>query len=381
MPMMRLLALTTSHEDGGAESHLRVVLQAAQEGGYAISVGLPRKVGTSRLWNDLGTAGWDAHDLPIGRQTASKAGAYSAILLDTLAALWVIARVRPDAILLNLPTPEATPGAMLACALTRVPTTAIFHFTRSDLRITPLRRRVYQLIARSSQHWICVSNYNRAILARAFGVPTRRMAVVRNGTAVRPVAAEAGNAIRRELDIAPDATLVLTTSRLGEQKDHRVIIEALPRLVALDSGLTFAWAGDGPLRDELAAAVRDTGLENHVRILGRRGDVPELLAAADLFLMPSRDEGMPFALAEAMYAGVPVLVSDAGALTEIIQNGENGVVFTCSDPSDLVRAMEWAVTHREQLLAMAKCAREQALREFTVDRMIGELMTHIRTQP
>jgi len=377
MPRPRLLALTTSQEEGGAESHLLTTLAAASARGYEIHVSFPHSAQTKELRGELRGAGYAVRTLPIGRTTSSRAGAYAAILADCAAVLWSIARVRPDAILLNLPTPEATPGSMLACALTRVPTTAIFHLVRSDLSVTRRRRRLYQLLARGSQRWVCVSEDNRETLAERFGVSPQRIAVVRNGANHRPVPPERRVHARAGLELPPEATLVLTTGRLGEQKEHRLIVEALPRLVALDAGLVFAWAGDGPLRAQLGNAVSATGLERHVRLLGRRDDVPELLAAADLFLMPSRDEGSPLALAEAMQAGLPAIVSDAGALTEVVEDRRNGLVFARGDADDLVRVIDWALAHRRELAQMAERGQEQALRDFTVDQMLEGLMAQI----
>jgi glycosyltransferase involved in cell wall biosynthesis len=158
-----------------------------------------------------------------------------------------------------------------------------------------------------------------------------------------------------------------------------VILRALPDLLAVDAGLVFVWAGDGPLREQLTGAVSATGLGQHVRLLGRREDIPELLAAADLFLMPSRDEGgaPPFALAEAMLAGVPAVVSDIGALSEVVEDGRNGLLFTGGDPDELVRVIGRALADRDRLSEMASSAREQALREFTVERMTEELLAYV----
>jgi glycosyltransferase involved in cell wall biosynthesis len=335
---------------------------------------MPRHAQTACLRDHLARDGVAVHALPVGKPTTSRMGAYAAIVIDLIALLWIILRVRPDAILLILTSPEATPGAMLACALARVPTTAVFQLVQSDLRTTPRRRRLYQLAAPGPQHWVCVSEDNRATLASTFGVSSGRIAVIPNGVALRTVTPDSREAIRAELQIAPETTLVLTTGRLAEQKGHRVIVDALPRLIGLGAPLAFVWAGDGPLREYLTAAVQASGLGDHLQILGQRDDVPELLAAADLFLLPSRDEGASFALVEAMLAGVPAIVSDAGALTEIIEDHRNGLVFARGDVDGLVRVVDWTLAHREEMARMAVQAREQALREFTVERMIDGLM-------
>jgi glycosyltransferase involved in cell wall biosynthesis len=369
-----MLAITTAREEGGAEWYLRTVLGAARSRGWNVSLAMPRHAQTACLRDHLARDGVAVHALPVGKPTTSRMGAYAAIVIDLIALLWIILRVRPDAILLILTSPEATPGAMLACALARVPTTAVFQLVQSDLRTTPRRRRLYQLAAPGPQHWVCVSEDNRATLASTFGVSSGRIAVIPNGVALRTVTPDSREAIRAELQIAPETTLVLTTGRLAEQKGHRVIVDALPRLIGLGAPLAFVWAGDGPLREYLTAAVQASGLGDHLQILGQRDDVPELLAAADLFLLPSRDEGASFALVEAMLAGVPAIVSDAGALTEIIEDHRNGLVFARGDVDGLVRVVDWTLAHREEMARMAVQAREQALREFTVERMIDGLM-------
>jgi glycosyltransferase involved in cell wall biosynthesis len=346
-------------------------------------VAFPRSAQTARLRNELLEMGCHVGAVPVGLPADSKIGAYLAIARDLIISLWTIARVRPDAALLNLPTPEATPGAMIACALARVKTTAIFHLVRSDLSVTTRRRKLYRRLARSPQHWLCVSEDNRKILGNQFGVGEQRIAVVRNGVTPRKVSSSVSEETRADLHISATATLVLTTGRLSEQKDHNVILQALPALVALDESLVFIWAGDGPLREKLRQAADATGLGQHVRLLGRREDVPELLAAADLFLMPSRYEGgaPPFALAEAMFAGTPAVVSDIGALSEIIEDGRNGLVFVCGDPYDLVSAVARALADREKIQGMATAAREQAARDFTVERMTEGLLAHILRPP
>jgi glycosyltransferase involved in cell wall biosynthesis len=379
MRTLRLLAITTSQEEGGAEFHLRTTLRAARARGCEVHLALPGHAKTATLRDDMLADGCRVHVLPVGGQGTSKAAAYLAIGRDTLLTLACIARVRPDAVLLSLPTPEASPGAMLACAAARVPTTAIFQLVRSDMVVTSRRRGLYRRIARGRQDWICESEDNRGTLSRQFGVARDQIALVRNGVPVREVPAAAGQRTRAALDIPAPATMVLTTGRLGAQKDHDVIIQALPDLVALDESLVFVWAGDGPLREQLTEAVSATGLGRHVRLLGHRQDVPELLAAADLFLMPSRDEGgaPPFALAEAMLAGVPAVVSDIGALREVIDDGRNGLVFARGDPDDLVRVLSEALTDRVKLHELASSAREQALRDFTVERMTDGMLAHI----
>jgi glycosyltransferase involved in cell wall biosynthesis len=378
MTNLRLLTFTTSHEEGGAEVHLRSTLEAARARGYDVTVALPWYASTARLRDDLRTNGCEVRALSIGRVRRSKAGVYLTIAADFLRALWMIVQVRPRSVLLSLPSPEATPGAMVACALIGVPTTAVFLLVRADLRTSPRRRALYRFASRRST-WICLSEHNRRTLASAFGISPQRIAIVRNGMNLRRVESERRHGIREKLGLSTTDTMVLTTARLSDQKEHRVIVEALPQLIGLDGGLVFVWVGDGPLKEKLEADLAATGLETHVLLLGKRDDTPELLLASDLFLMPSRDEGgaPPLALVEAMQAGVPAIVSDTGALAESIQDRSNGLVFSRGEADDLARVMGWAVNHRQELEEMATRGRDQAMREFTVERMTDRLLSYI----
>ena len=353
-------------------------LEAALARGYQVTVALPWYASTTQFREDLKTAGCDIRSAPIGRLRSSRAGVYLTIAADFLRTLWMIARVRPQAVLLGLPTPEATPGGMLACVLVGVPTLAVFHLVRADMTTTPRRRWLYRLASRRST-WICVSEHNRGTLATAFGISPQRIDVVRNGLNLRHVDSTRRQDIREELGVSATETMVLTTARLSDQKEHRVIIQALPHLVGLDAKLVFVWVGDGPLREALEGDLAASGLDAHVRLLGRRHDTPELLVAADIFLMPSRDEGgaPPLALVEAMQAGVPAIVSDTGALAESIQDRSNGLVFKRGDADDLARVVAWAGTHGPELAEMAARGREQAMREFTVERMTDRLLSYL----
>lgn len=138
-----------------------------------------------------------------------------------------------------------------------------------------------------------------------------------------------------------NATGFITVARLVPQKGLDVLIEALPRL----SGAAAAWSvtlvGDGPERDRLQAQAKDLGVSDQLRFLGFRSDPERFLAEAAVFVLPSRFEGMPNALLEAMAAGLPAVVSDAspGPL-EMVSDGVHGCVVPREDWQAFARALE-----------------------------------------
>jgi glycosyltransferase involved in cell wall biosynthesis len=167
----------------------------------------------------------------------------------------------------------------------------------------------------------------RFIVSRR-GVPADRVRVVENGIDVARYArgAQRRDAMRAALGIAADEPAILTLANLRAPKGFDLLIEVARDLQA--AGRRFVWliAGSGPdeawLRGELARG----GLETRVRLLGFRRDVPELLAAADLFCLTSRREGVPVAIVEAMAAGVPVVATGVGGVAELVEDGATGRV-------------------------------------------------------
>ena len=142
------------------------------------------------------------------------------------------------------------------------------------------------------------------------------------------------------------------------QKGVDVLVEALPRL----SGAATAWpvtlVGDGPERDRLQAQAKDLGVSDQLRCLGFRSDPERFLADAAVFVLPSRFEGMPNALLEAMAAGLAVIVTDAspGPL-EVVEPGVSGLVVPSDDPDALAAAMASLASDPERCRRMGAAAR------------------------
>ena len=155
-----------------------------------------------------------------------------------------------------------------------------------------------------------------------------------------------------------NATGFITVARLVPQKGLDVLIEALPRL----SGAAAAWpvtlVGDGPERDRLQAQAKDLGVSDQLRCLGFRSDPERFLAEAAVFVLPSRFEGMPNALLEAMAAGLAVIVTDAspGPL-EVVEPGVSGLVVPSDDPVALAAAMESLASDPDRCRRMGDAAR------------------------
>jgi glycosyltransferase involved in cell wall biosynthesis len=226
---------------------------------------------------------------------------------------------------------------------------------------------------------ICVSQSARDTYAHA-GVPSERLHVVRNGIAFRRAAA-ARDATRRTLGLTENEAMVLMVARLTEQKGHKVVLAAVPHVLAHRPSARFFFAGAGPLegalRDEIAA--RDLGA--HVTLLGERSDIPELLAAADLFVLPSLFEGLPLSLLEAYAAGLPVVAARASGTAEAAIDGQTALLVDPGDGEGLARAIVRLFCDPVLAQKLAACGARYVAEEFSAARMARETLQVYTSTP
>jgi glycosyltransferase involved in cell wall biosynthesis len=203
-------------------------------------------------------------------------------------------------------------------------------FARLDRATLPLATRIVangQGIREDLlEHGIRVA---RAVRVIPNGVDTERY---RRSEAVR-------GQVRQALGIPDDAWVVGTVGRLWHQKRQDVLIAAVPRLVARCPGVRVLIVGDGERRAALEAHADGLGIARHVHLLGRRSDVPALLAAMDVFAFPSEPEGCPNAVLEAMSSALPVVGADVAGTRELVVEADTGRLVPADDPGALADAL------------------------------------------
>ena len=245
------------------------------------------------------------------------------------------------------------------------------------LRVAERRRawhlRLERLTARLGSGAVCVSEGVRAFSREAGGWPDDRLTVIPNGVDPAPfdrAAADPQPLAKLGLGAVPaDATLALYVGRLDFQKGLHILLDAASRLPNLDWHL--ALAGDGPERDRLRAeaASRPT-LDGRVHWLGHRGDVPDLLLASDLLVLPSLWEGMPNAVLEAMAARRAVVATAVEGTLELVIPGETGWLTPPGDPEPLARALREATSDPARLLRFGEAGRTRVEAHFTPARAV-----------
>ena len=279
---------------------------------------------------------------------------------------------RWNADLVHAHLPVAGAVARLAGRLAGVPVV----YTEHNLmeRYHPLTRRLNLATWGLQAQAIAVSADVEDSIRRHAGdrVPVR---TVLNGVNIRSYdpANYDGTAVRSAWGIPAEAPLVGTVAVFRTQKrlDHwldvaRQVHEAMPEV-------HFLLVGDGPLRGEVEAGIREHGLEEAVHLAGLQEETRPYFAAFDAYLMTSQFEGLPIALLEAMAMGVPSVVTAVGGIPELVEDGVNGHLHPFGALEGLATSLGRILEDKEYRRALGVAARQRVVDGFSMERMQGEL--------
>lgn len=227
--------------------------------------------------------------------------------------------------------------------------------------------QVERMMARLTTRIICVSEHDRDLALQFRVAPPEKLVVVRNGIDPMPFLQASGPGVQREPKLEVEPVLIFL-GRLAPPKDLLTLLKAFERIPVG----RLVLVGEGPLCSQVEQSVERTGLNDRVAMLGARIDIPELLVASDLFVLPSRWEGLPLTIIEAMMAGLPVVASHVGGVAELVEDGVTGFLVPSEAPAALAEALRKLLEDSELRKRMGKAGREKALQDFTLDRMLAE---------
>jgi glycosyltransferase involved in cell wall biosynthesis len=174
---------------------------------------------------------------------------------------------------------------------------------------------------------------------------------------------------RKEQGFSKTDVLCVCVARLEKQKNQAMLLSAFARGFRADGRAHLLLVGDGACRQDLEQQVRDLRLRSKVHFLGQRSDVPELLGAADIFILPSENEGNPLSLMEAMAAGLPVIATAVGGVPELIEDHRSGLLVTPGDADGMAVAILRLLQDAEKRRTMAASAAQRAMQAFSASRM------------
>lgn len=175
--------------------------------------------------------------------------------------------------------------------------------------------------------------------------------------------------VRQKIGLKKDNVFFIAVGRLVYEKGHEFLVEAMSTVVRSDTHAIAGICGAGPLYNELQAQIEKLNLQDNVKLLGQWDEIPDLLAASDAFVLPSRWEGLPMALLEGMMAGLPVIATRVEGVDEVVQPGEHGLLVPLESPAELAQAILQLLRSPGDRGRMGAAARERVLSSYTTDRM------------
>ncbi len=361
----------------GAGQSAHLVMSDLARAGYRVVCAQPRaahwlidereRLGIRHVWlrdDDL----YDRRQIPL----ALTDGAEAAMVFD---------RVEPDLVFFNDGAPVSSLMAKKEAARRGFGYLILNHCVdpKWQSRFAPYVEALSGIYARA-EAVVAVSNENLTLLRRLFRLPADKGTVVYNGVHddfFAPADPSVRTRIRGELGIPDDAVVCLTTARMEVMKGYQYLLQAMEilRSAPIWPQLCFVWAGSGTLEGRLKSRAAELGLDGRVRFLGQRPDVPRLLDAADMFVLPSQFEGMPLSVIEAMAKGLPVAASSVSGTPEALAGAGELLPDPRVDPEGIVDRLVstislWAAEPATRKRIGADC-HAQARRLFSVSDMLS----------
>ncbi len=357
-PRRRVAVFADSIAFGGAERAMLTLLEHLDRTRWSPVLITHGDPGIDELRRQAAAAG--VPELVVARMDDGALGARRSLQFAR-----TLRRERFEVFHAHLRWPLMCKFALAAGSMARVPALlATVHCVDPDVTMTRSTAIQQWILGRRVGRHIAVSRYAQEKLARQLPWPTQRTVVIYNG--VQPQGADARDPDLRAALAGPQSLpVVLAASNLHAIKGVDVLVEAAARV----PGARFAIAGTGPEHDALARRIAELHLEERVTLLGWRADVGALLRAADLFVLPSRNDALSLAALESLAAGTPVVSTRVGGLAEAIEDGVNGVLVPPEDPGALAGAISSLLADPARRERLASAARRRAAEQFSIDGM------------
>ncbi len=256
------------------------------------------------------------------------------------------------------------------------PCISTIHKSLSDYPVSALRKWLYRtadrVTAPRSAAVVCVAECLREdFLKRCPGL-WEKSHVIPNGVDLDrfSLRRQERETVRAELGLGDRWTLALV-GRMVEQKGHAVLLEALKGLKNTLPPFRVLFAGDGPLKASLMERAHALGLSENIVFLGIRNDVPRVLSATDVLLLPSLSEGLPYVLLEALAMGKVVIASEVDGVKEVMPTGEEGYLVPPSSPDKLMEALLTAHWNKDDAQTRAETGRRRVQREYDLRKTLA----------
>jgi len=252
---------------------------------------------------------------------------------------------------------------------------AHLHTQLSELR--PFHRWLTRYLCRVADRVVFVSGSDLKEMSAAWGLKRDKLRLVYNAVDVQRFRSQDREAARQDLGFGEDVLLVGMIGRVDRLKGYECFLEAAADVLKRNTQpVHFLAVGGAPQAGYLAELMHRRealGIREKISFLGRREDIPQILAALDIFVLSSRVECLPLALLEAMAAGLPVVATRVGGIPEVIIDGENGLLLPPDEPIQLAEALLQLIEHPERRCQLAGNGLRTVSERFSLEGMMRAL--------
>jgi glycosyltransferase involved in cell wall biosynthesis len=367
----RVLRLITWLPNGGIERKIAALLPRLNPDRFEAQVCCIRDRGP--LADELEAAGIPVHLIPFR-------GRWDPFALRRLRRLVVEQRIS----LVHAHMYRAnTPATALKWSLPHLRVVGQYH--NVDTWESARQRRMDAWLARRRDLNVAVSQAVRENVARTLNLPASGLRTIYNGVDLhefRPVATADRHAIRERLGWPASIRVAVMSARLVPQKNHAFVLRCAAEILRVEPRARFVFAGGGGEEENLRRLAVELGLGEHAVFMGERDDVADLLAASDVFMLPSLREGFSNSIIEAMACGLPAVVSGVGGAREVVSNGRNGFVVDAIAPAggaavevsapQFVRHLKRLLVDDDYRIRLGANAAQDA-RRFSLDNMVRDV--------
>lgn len=381
--MTRLLLYSDRTGVYGAERINHGLVLGLQDAGFEVAVAQPPD--DNPLTQALERAGIVRYDLPV-ENLYDWANPAESLTNPRVAEACFVA-IAPDLVLFGDGFPFSSLAAKHAAIRAGIPFLTLVHLVHPiwERQFVPFLPALAAASAAARQV-VVVSAQNLRLLHDHFGLPTSKGVVIHNGRPeefFRPRDVAARRRLREAWGVTEDDVVAITIGRFDHEKGYDMLLDALPLLRAAPCWpkLKLIWVGDGPLLSR-ARQLAKLVAGDRVLLLGERHDIPDLLDAADMLVHPSRCEGLPLVVLEAMAKSLPVIATPVGGIPEAL--GGTGVLLP--EPVGdtpfkrvLASAIATLTDDETQRCTLGRLAHQRAERCFTESHMIATWLDLIRS--
>jgi glycosyltransferase involved in cell wall biosynthesis len=283
--------------------------------------------------------------------------------------------IKPDLIHFNLHHADSCRYPILIAALLSHSFIMTEHLLGKGWSLAArMTKRFKEFAYSKAKAGIVISEKNKQILLEEANIDSNKVSVVRNAINIRTLASVFSDAkqIRSKLEIDEHTLVIVTVARLEKQKGHAYLIKSLKDVVKIYPNIKLVLVGDGSLKEKLIQQINDQQLNDYCLVLGSRTDIPDLLAMADIFVLPSLSEGLPFSILEAMAMKKPVIATDVGGISEVVHDHQTGSLVASKNSRALTKAIIELLGNPNRRLELGNAGYNLVVDKFNLERLIHD---------